>query len=151
MVWMPSALLVLPALVDVAATVPDVAVFDGPIVANNSRTEAITIGAQPGEDIAAVEGGMAGEGYATRQRETYTVNCAVVVLAGNDDSAAARALCSQIFAAFGSALATDQTLGGLVMRAQIGQFSWWQVPGSTGVKVSVRFGVLVDAYTQEIP
>lgn len=125
-----------------------VKILDGPEVTTGA-TEAITVGYSDDPAVqVAVDAVMAMEGLAANpSHEQYMIHCAVSVLRGNGDIAAARARVYELFGAVGAALAADPRLGGAVMLAQISSYNLTQAQGSKGALAILAFTVEVEAFT----
>lgn len=153
MAWMstiPDAVDALVAAFRAAPGLSGVKVFDGPVVTASGQMEAVTVGdVGDQEDPTAVEGQNTREGLAaTRDREQYTIRCAVLVLNGAGDASAARRRAYQLLGEIGEVLAADQRLGGAVMIAQLGSSTLSQDQDETGATATVAFNVEVDAFTR---
>lgn len=126
---------------------PSGAVLDGPVPADLNLTEAVSVG-YSGDEAATVEGDLTGEGLTLApDREQYTVQCAVWVVNGTDDIAAARTRAYELLAVARQALIADHTLGGLVMMARLSSVSLTQSQTAQGAIAQITFGVTVDAFT----
>ncbi|MGH3097873.1 MAG: hypothetical protein ACRDMV_17970 [Streptosporangiales bacterium] len=127
---------------------PDAVVRDGPVVTSSGAQEVVTVGYTGTEGENAVEGTLRVQGLAVSpSRETYTVWCAASVARGSGDIAKARAAAYGLLAGCGAALAADQTLGGPVMSARLGDARLVQSKTPKSAAVTVVFGVDVDAYS----
>jgi hypothetical protein len=150
----PAAIAKMIAMFTIWPGLADVELKDGPVIANPSAPEVLGIAWAETEDDLAVEGafsqaGQGAGGY--RDLDTYTIHCALGVLIGGDDQAAAIVACRdrafELLHETGECLATDPTLGRLVFNAGIG--SWSLRPDNTddGILCKLRFGIDVRAVT----
>ncbi|SRR6266704_3848661 len=125
-----------------------VPVRDGPEVTAAPGLEAVAVGYTGNADENVVTGTAAAEGLAVLpDRERYAVMCAIEVLDGEHDVAAARTRAYELHAACGAAIAADHTLGKTVLRASPGFGSLRQQQTGDGALARVVFPVNVDAYT----
>lgn len=125
-----------------------VKVLDGPAIGGGHQKQAVIIGYSPEEDGEAVESSAELEGLALNpQREHFTINCAVELLAGSGTVSAARRRAYDIVAAVGQVISADPKLGGTVMRAYIAAAPLRYDPDPQGLLVTVPFAVACDAYT----
>lgn len=159
----PSALAVLVSMFTAAAApggvLAGVHIADGPLVSSSSAQEWIlagwsgerlnTKGAYPEPEGPEISGDLAIEGLsADRSREKYTITSTVEVVRGASDGlvpARERAYC--IVSACAGLIAANPRLDRTVMLAQIGATSYTPAMGLKGAKASIRFGVIVDAFT----
>lgn len=126
---------------------PDLAttkVFDGPPV-TSSAPDLVSVG-YDGENDVAVTVLTDPEGLGSRALERYEVLCAASATNGSD-LAAARTRAYALYGACLAALATDQTLGRVVMRAMAGSASLHQSRTSRGAAATVTFSIAVEAFT----
>ncbi len=143
----PGVLAALAAVL--TAALPGVEVTDGPPLRNSAAMEALAVGYSPSEDVDAAEvttatGGLGG----TPDRETILIHCSLGVLNGDRDLTAARARAYELHSATGAALAANPSLGGAVMKAQMGDHSLRQSDTDTGMLARVNFTIRADAYTR---
>lgn len=139
------------ALIELFKTAPGlgVRVYDGPDLDGAQPDEAITIGMAGPDDPAAVEAQTVREGLAVgRSHEEYTVHCLIEVRTGSGSVATARARAFDLYGAVGGTLAADPRLGGAVMSAQPGAWSYSQVQDGAGFLATIALDVDVDAYTR---
>jgi hypothetical protein len=128
---------------------PGVTVFDGPDTSGSSQDEALLVGVGDSSDPTAVDGHSTREGLAVaRDREQYAVRCALIVLNGSGDIAAARRRAYDLLGAVGGVLAADTRLGGTVMTAQIGTQTFSQQQTQQGAEAVIAFTVEIDAYSR---
>lgn len=123
-----------------------VRVLDGPVAADPGLKEAVTVGWQ--DDTTAAVDAVVDPGVHAADRETYTINNAVMVLKSKD-IVAARVRAFEIFGQVGALIKADRTLGGAVMRAAVVSWSLSLAQGSGGALATILFGVGCDAYTTE--
>jgi hypothetical protein len=131
-----------------ALGVAGVPVRDGPELTATPALEAVAVGytGDANEDV--VTGAASPEGLAVLpDRERYAVMCAIEVLDGEGDLAAARARAYALHAACGAALAVDHSLGKAVLRASLGIGSLQQQQTPNGMLARVVFPVNIDAFT----
>lgn len=166
MAWQSTQPAALDALVAMftAASAPGgiltgVHVADGPVVSSSSAQEWIlagwsgermsTKGTYPEPEEPEVTGDLAIEGLSAGQsREKYTITSTVEVVRGATDGlvpARERAYC--IVSACAGLIAANPRLNRTVMLATIGATSYTPSMLPRGAKVSVRFGVVCDAFT----
>lgn len=125
-----------------------VPVRDGPVLTAAPDLEAVAVGYTGDQARDVVAGTASPEGLAVLpDRERYAVTCAIEVIDGEGDLAAARARAYQLHAACGAAIAVDHTLGKVVLRASLGIGSLQQQQAPNGALARVLFPVNVDAYT----
>jgi hypothetical protein len=131
-----------------ALGVAGVPVRDGPLLTDNPGVEAVAVGYTGDQAEAVVTGTASPEGLAVLpDRERYAVTCLIEVIDGGGDITAARTRAYQLHAACGAAIAVDNTLGRVVLRASIGIGSLQQKQTAGGALARVRFPVDIDAYT----
>jgi len=125
-------------------------VLDGPVVTSSAIMEAIIVGYETDDLSAVVEGNSEPEGLSrARDRETYSITCAVQVLCGSStDMPAARRRAYELFGLVGGALASDPRLGGAVMMASLGTHSLSQPQTQQGALAEIVFGVDCDAFSR---
>jgi hypothetical protein len=132
----------------VALGLAGVPVRDGPELTAAPGLEAVAVGYTGSTDENVVTGTATAEGLAVLpDRERYAIMCAVEVVDGEHDIAAARTRAYQLHAACGAAIAADPKLGGTVLRATPGIGSLRQQQTADGALARVVFPVNVDAYT----
>jgi len=150
MSWQSRVPHVLDALVTLWRGVPELAdiVQDGPLPLDSPDLEVLSVGYDGNEDGTTAEGSFLPEGLGGRpDREQFTVTCLIVVVDGASNATAARARAYELFSIAAEALAVDRTLGGLVLRAYVGDYTLRQLQDQTGAKARLEFRVAVDAYT----
>lgn len=138
----PAALTGIVAAFKTAA--PNATVRKGVVLGNSGHTDVLTVAA--GSDMGAGVEVHDTDGGPRVQFENYTVNCLIRSSTGSPaalDVVIDRA--SALLAAAGDALTADQTLGGAVMRARIGDLSWAFEQTKQGAVVLIAFGVDVEA------
>ncbi len=124
-------------------------VRDGPTVTGDAAQDIVLVGYTGVDDAGAADGTLIPEGMALEpNREQFSVQCAALSLRGNQDMGDARRTAYAMFAACGAALISDHTLGGLVLRAAISDYSLTQEQTDGGALASVLFSVACDAYTE---
>jgi hypothetical protein len=153
MTWgstVPDALAALVAALQAAPDLAGVGIVDGPVVANASAKEVITIGREDeNTSTVAIEGEFTLDGMAVSpSREGYSINCGASVIKGSADIAGARTRAYELLAAVGGVLAADPTLGGAVMNARLGIHHLTQRATQRGIVASVAFAVDCDAFTR---
>lgn len=154
MSWTSSVPNAIDALVQAFTTTPEldgVAVYDGPVVTQAGKLEAITVGFNGDETpgASAVDGQSSREGLAIgRDREQYTIQCSASVLNGSGDISAARRRAYELYGLVGGVLAADQRLGGAVMTTQLGAARLVQDQTADGAVATVEFGIDCDAFTR---
>lgn len=153
MVWSSSVPDAYDALVGLLSTAPSlggVRVLDGPVVSADPIMEAVIVGFED-ESLAAVEDGSNGpEGLGrTRDREDFTINCAVQVLLGSStDMATARRRAYELFGVVGGVLAGDPRLGRTVVLASLGSHTLSQPQTPQGALAQITFGVDCQSYSR---
>jgi hypothetical protein len=127
----------------------DVQVKDGNENTEPGALDVISVGWQgPDEDDTAADGGLSGEDYeAVRDRETYSIRCALATLDGDNVIPAGRARAFTLLGAVGQVIAADSTLRGAVMAAQLGTWSLRQDNTDAGTVTRIVFTVDCDAFT----
>lgn len=152
MAWGSTVPVVLPALTKSFQDAPgleDVRVYDGAVLDGAQPLEWLRVGYDGEGGPAVVEGESTHEGLSTaRNREQYTVQCAMTVVNGSTDAVASRDRLYQLFAAVGAFLAADPTLGRTVMQAQLGSWALGQKQTGQGAVSVLSFGIEVDAFTR---
>lgn len=131
----------------VQAQVPDVQVVDGQPV--TSETDIVCIGftGEPGEP--AVESTRSLEQLTMEpDLESYAITCVASSLRGDTDAKAVRDRAYEIVNSVASAIAADQTLGGMAGYARLSTESLTQQQTSKGAEALVQFVVSVDAFTR---
>ncbi|MEV6791249.1 hypothetical protein AB0M87_04440 [Streptomyces sp. NPDC051320] len=125
-----------------------VTVWDGPTVSKATPQEMLSVGFTGVDGETDAESSSAAAGMTTRRdMETFTVRCAAAVLRGSTDVAAVRRRAYELLAAAGEAIARDETLGGVVLRAMVGSHTLTQDQTSNGAQAVVAFGVDCEAFT----
>lgn len=157
MAWgssVPAAIAALYAVAD-AATVPGgvlegVAVSDGPVMSRGSFPAGVlTIGYSGGEEDTAAELSATPDGWGAQpDRESFTISCAASALDGGSDMSKARTAAYAIVNGLGGVLASDHTLGGVVMRASITSSTLRQAQADRGAVATVAVSVTCDAFTR---
>jgi hypothetical protein len=134
-------------------------VADGPVVSSASAQEWIlagwsgerisTKGTYPEPEGPEITGDLSIEGLsADRSREKYTITSTVEVVRGASDGLVpARERAYGIVSACAGLIAANPRLNRTVMFATIGATSYTPAQMPRGAKVSVRFGVVCDAFT----
>jgi hypothetical protein len=150
--WQTTANAAIAALVDAFVAWPALSatdVVDGPPVGDASALKVLTVGhSMAGSDDTSVVTETTPEGYAVAPaREHYDIYCSAAASAGDSDASVARTDAYDLYAAACDAVAADHTLGGLVMRAQVGNAVLHQTTTSRGRLAIVQFTVAVDAFT----
>lgn len=150
MAWssaVPGAVDALVAALQGAPGLAEFTVRDGPSTSREQPQRVLYVGWSGGEG-SDVESDVALEGLgAVPDREQFTVQCALAVVDGGGDIAAARAAAYGALAAVGAAVAADRTLGGAVMRANIGAHTLAQDQNSAGAQATIVAGIACDAFT----
>jgi hypothetical protein len=83
-----------------------------------------------------------------RDRETFTITCAVQVLLGSStDMPTARRRAYTLFGAVGGVLAEDPHLGKTVLLATLGSHTLTQPQTPQGALVQITFGVDCQSYS----
>ena len=150
MTWESRVPAVLDALVSLWGAVPELAdiVLDGPIPVDSAAMEALSVGDDDDDDGISTEGLLSAEGMGSRpDREQFTVSCVIAVMDGANDMRAARLRAFDLLSAAAEALATNRTLGGVVMRAHVQGLSLRQLQTNGGALARVLFTVACDGYT----
>ena len=152
MSWMSSVPGAVDALVGLLASAPGlegVTVLDGPTVTEQAIMEAVTVGFEDESTAAVVESASEPEGLSrARDRETYSITCAVQVLLGSSvDAPAGRRRAYELFGAVGGVLADSPRLGGAVMLAALGTHTLSNPQTPQGAMAQIVFGVDCDAYS----
>jgi hypothetical protein len=137
------------ALKGTAADGSDVQVKDGNEIAEPGALDVISVGwLGPDEDDTAADGSLAGEDYqAFRDRETYSIHCALATLDGDNVIPAGRARAFTLLGVIGQVIAADSSLQGTVMSAQLGSWSLRQDATNDGTRTRITFSVDCDAFT----
>lgn len=151
--WMssvPGAYDALAGVLSDALALEGVTVLDGPVVTDQALMEAVIVGYEDSETSAVVEASNAPEGLGrARDRETYSITCAVEVLLGSSvDMPTARRRAYALLGLVGAVLAQNPRLGGAVMMASLGTHTLSQMQGGQGALAQIVFGVEVDAFTR---
>jgi hypothetical protein len=152
-VWsssVPDAYDALVGVLSTATALEGVTVLDGPVVSADPIMEAVTVGFED-ESLSAVEDGSnEHEGLSrARDRETFTINCAVQVLLGSStDMPTARRRAYALFSAVGGALADNPRLGGAVDLAVLGAHTLTQPQTPQGALAQIAFGVDCQSYSR---
>jgi len=145
----PTTLTALAATFRQAPGLADLTVYDGPEATDAAPLATLTVGQGPEDDPTAVTGQAEREGLsARRSQETYTVMCLLSVCDPASSIPAARARVFDFYAEVGAVLAADPRLGGAVMQAQPGSFTYDQDLDDTGATAEISFGVDVVAFTR---
>lgn len=149
MSWTSSVPAALSALISLFSEGVGVRVIDGPFVVNSDDWQVLAVGCSSTDDDVAVDNTNSPAGWDTgRDREEYQVRCAVMVLAGDIDVSAARTRAYKLFGSAGDVLAANPTLGGVVLRASLGDSTLRQMMSDNGLIVSVTFSINISAFTQ---
>ncbi|NJP24459.1 hypothetical protein FLW53_09605 [Microbispora sp. SCL1-1] len=143
-----------PAVLDailsaVRAALPDVEVWDGqPVKQTRDDVICIAFTGEPGE--AAVTATITLEQMAVDpRRESYTITCLASSWKGEASNAkAVRDRAYELVDGVVAALAQDQALGALVMRAMVSTQAFAQEQTTRGAVSTVQFGIHIDAYTR---
>jgi hypothetical protein len=123
-------------------------VHDGPELRDNTRGEVVFVGYTGDEDETAADGSVTRDGLVTDpNRERYSVRCAVMVVNGSSNVAAARNRAYELLAACGDAVTGDQTLAGSVMAARLGDWTFSIGQTDMGAVATITFDVQVDTFT----
>lgn len=151
--WMSSVPGAIDGLLKLLRDMPfleGVTVLDGPTVTADPIAEAITVGYEDPGTSAVVEGASEPEGLTRdRDREIYTVMCAVEVLLGSStDLPAARCRAYELFGFVGQVLADNHTLNRAVMMAHLGAHTLSQDQLQQGALARIVFGVDCDAFSR---
>lgn len=146
----PEAYDALVALLTSAAAMEGARVLDGPVVSEDPIMEAVIVGFEDESAAAVEEGTNEPEGLArARDRETFTINCAVMVMLGaSTDMPAARRRAYELFGAVGRVLADDPQLGKSVTMATLGSHTLTQPQTDQGALAQITFGVDCQSYTR---
>ena len=148
----PLAIAALIRALNLSPALAGVEVRDGPQITNAAALEVVVVGYQGAEDDAVADGTVLPEGLSGGRpdRESYSVHCAVSVLAGDDPSTAvatARNRACVLLAAVGDAITADRTLGRTVLRASPGSWAMRADETTAGMVTTIKFDVNIDAYT----
>lgn len=152
MAWLSSVPDAYDALFTLLSTAPlleGVRVLDGPVVTEDAIMEAVIVGYED-ESMSAVEDGAnEPEGLSrARDREEFTINCAVQVLLGSStDMPTARRRSYALFSAVGGVLAGSPQLGGVVNLAWLGSHTLTQPQTPQGALAQITFGVDCRGYS----
>lgn len=126
---------------------PDVQVVDGQPVTSALDIVCIGFTGEPGEP--AVESIRGHEQLATEpDLESYAITCLASSLRGDTDAKAARDRAYEMVNTIASAIADDQTLGGVAGYTRLSIESLTQQQVTNGAEATVRFVVAVDAFTK---
>lgn len=149
MAWQSTLPTALDALVSMLRADLGSIVWDGPEVRDAAALEAVFVGHTGGDEGTAASGAMSQPGLALQpDREQYAISCAASVLNGASDITAARNRAYELLAAVGAVLTANHTLGGVVMSAQLGEWSLEQQQiQELGAYASITFDVDVEAFT----
>ena len=129
-------------------TLDGVQVHDGPQVNSDPSPEWLFTGYDGAEGSEYVEGATVEQDLMTFVRgkqETVEVKCAVVVVRGDTDMAAARVRAFEILGAAETLLRNDMTLGGVVMHAWVALATYVPIQTERGAKVRIWFTVNYQA------
>jgi hypothetical protein len=153
MAWsssVPGAYDALVALLGTTPALEGVRVLDGPVVTEANIQEAVIVGFEDDDLAAVVDASNQPETLArTRDRERFTITCAVQVLLGSStDMPSARRRAYSLFGAVGGALAEHPTLSRTGMLASVGAHSLSQPQTPEGALAQIVFGVDCDAFTR---
>jgi hypothetical protein len=132
-----------------ALTGPGTDIRDGPQVTASAALEAVLVGwgGRPDDQLAA-DAAVSPEVFGDADdRELFTIRCAVMVLNGQNDLAAARTRAYALLAACGAVIRADRRLGGTVGDSHISTHSLRQAPTPDGTVATVTFGVACDTFT----
>ncbi len=151
---MPSVVSTAPAVLDAmvvrfTAALPDVEVLDGgPVREYEDDLVCVGFTSVPGEPT--VEDTRTREQMTTDpDRESYDVTSICSSWQGNQtDAKKVRDRAYEILDAIAAELASDQTLGGLVMRARLISHLFQQEQTLKGAVATIRFVIHVDAFTR---
>lgn len=114
----------------------------------NTGNEAVFVGYAGDDDAIVAEGSFRRDGLAVDpSREQYSIRCSIGVLNGANSTANARARTYELFAVVGKSLAADKTLGGVVLSASLGDWSFSVPETDAGAVSTLTFNVEIDAYT----
>jgi len=150
---MSHAVSTVPAVLDaivaaVRAALPGVEVWDGQPV-KQTEDDVICIAFTGEPDEAAVNSTISLEQMARDPaRESYNITCLTSSWKGEADPKAVRDRAYELVDGVATALATDQTLAGLVMRAMLSTQAFAQAQTDRGAVATVQFVIHVDAYTR---
>jgi hypothetical protein len=152
MAWTSSIPDTVDALVDAFKLAPEfegVTVWDGPEVSKAAPKEMLSVAFTGDDNDSDVEATSSAEGLGgQRDRETFTVRCAVAVLTGSTDMRAARRRAYELYSADGAVLARDPSLNKNVMRARLGSHTVKQMQTDRGAQALLVFGIDCDAFTR---
>jgi hypothetical protein len=126
------------------ANVTTAQVVDGPQANSDAANDWLFVGANGDAPEDGAEIGLSQQdwmAFAKVQQESLDITCAVVSRRGDTDIPSARASAYAILAAADTALRTDPTLGGVVMRSHISSHQYIPVITSGGCKVRIVFTV----------
>ena len=150
MMWASRAPDLIAALVQQFTVCPDladVAIRDGPEIADEAADEVLSVGWSGIEGETGVESTITVDGLGNPDREMCTIRCTIGVLQGSTDIVAARARAYALLTAAGSAIASDRTLDRLALRAQIASVSLDQTQTNQGAQAVLMFAVDCDTFT----
>ncbi|MEU8279561.1 hypothetical protein ACFYOK_29405 [Microbispora bryophytorum] len=143
-----------PAVLDavlaaVRRALPDVEVWDGQPV-KGTEDDVIMIGFTGDPEEAAVTSTITREQMARDpDREAYNITCLASSWQGQqEDAKAVRDRAYELVDGVAGALATDQTLAELVMRAMLSTAAFAQAQTDRGAVATVQFVIHVDAYSR---
>jgi len=133
----------------VRATLPQVEVWDGQPV-KQTQDDVICIGFTGDPEEAAVTATITWDQMAVDpNREAYTITCLASSWKGEDgDAKAVRDRAYELVDGVVAALAQDQSLRALVMRAMVSTQAFAQEQTTRGAVATVQFGIHIDAYTR---
>jgi hypothetical protein len=143
-----------PAVLDailaaIRATLPDAEVWDGqPVKQTQDDVICLAFTGEPGE--AAVTATITRDQMAVDpSREAYTITCLASSWRGEEgDAKAVRDRAYELVDGVVAALAQDQALKALVMRAMVSTQAFAQEQTTRGAVATVQFGIHIDAYTR---
>lgn len=130
-------------------------VLVGPVLADAAVRPTIVIGWNgPSQDGPIVTANAEPGGFVTNPtHESYIIRCVAVVDSGSTSAEAVTATCDRAMGLFGSVVsvvAADKTLGGMVMRAGVADYSLSMQQGPRGLTAFVEFGIAVDAISRKV-
>ena len=151
---MPRIVSTVPAVLDaivatVRAALPGVEVWDGQPV-KQTADDVICIAFTGEPDEAAVNSTISLEQMARDPaRESYNITCLASSWQGEQENAkTVRDRAYDLVDGVAAALAADQALAGLVMRAMVATQAFAQAQTDRGAVATVQFVIHVDAYTR---
>lgn len=145
----PAAMAALLAVFRAAPALAGTEVRDGPVVAASAALEAVLVGwGGRADDQLAADAAVNPEVLGDADdRELFTIRCAVMVLNGQNDLAAARTRAYALLATCGAAVRADRRLSGTVGDSHISTHALRQTQTPDGTVVTVAFGVACDTFT----